>query len=49
MLFTFTNLDNLAFEIEEALQPKNDRAGGSVSRAAKDVRRTDLILDVKHR
>lgn len=44
MLFTFTNLDSLAFEIEEALQPQNDRTGGFVSRVAKDVRRTDLII-----
>ena len=49
MLFTFTNLDSLAFEIEEALQPQNDRTGGFVSRAAKDVRRTDLIIRTSRR
>lgn len=46
MLFTFTNLDSLAFEIEEALQGRGDRAGERVSRKADAVRRADLITDV---
>ena len=45
MLFNFTNLDSLAFEIEEALQATGDRSGDPVTRKAEAVRRTDLILD----
>lgn len=45
MLFTFTNLDNLAFAIEEALQPQNSRTGFSVTRKRDAIRRTDLIIE----
>ncbi len=44
MLFSFTNLDSLAFAIEEALQPPGARPGGRVSRKQAVVRRADLIL-----
>jgi hypothetical protein len=44
MLFTFTNLDSLAFETEEALLPQNDRSGSQVGRKDKAVRRRDLII-----
>jgi len=44
MLFTFTNLDSLAFAIEEALQPHASRPGGEISRKEKAVRRFDLVI-----
>ena len=44
MLFSFTNLDSLAFAIEEALQPPGARPGGQVSRKQAAVRRGDLII-----
>lgn len=42
MLFTFTNLDSLAFEIEEALIPEGEAPRSRVSRKATAVRREDL-------
>jgi hypothetical protein len=44
MLFTFANLDSLAFEIEEALQPVGSRTGVQISRKEEAVRRKDLII-----
>ena len=44
MLFCFTNLDSLAFEIEEALSPEQSRPGGEITRKRAAVRRADLIL-----
>lgn len=44
MLFTFTNLDSLAFYIEEALLPENARTGSQVARKKTAIRRNDLIL-----
>jgi hypothetical protein len=44
MLFSFTNLDSLAFAIEEALRPPGARPGGYVSRKDARVRRADLII-----
>jgi hypothetical protein len=43
-LFTFTNLDSLAFEIEEALLQTTALPDGRISRKATDVRRTDLVI-----
>jgi len=43
-LFTFTNLDSLAFEIEESLLPTTVLPEGRVTRKARDVRRKDLIV-----
>ncbi len=45
MLFTFTNLDSLAFEIQEALLPHDSITGYSVARKRAAVRRSDLIID----
>ncbi len=45
MLYTFTNLDTLAIEIEEALQPSGATSGGRVRRKELLVRRKDLIVD----
>ena len=45
MLFTFTNLDSLAFEIEEALIPADTILDGRGSRKREYVRRTDMIVD----
>jgi hypothetical protein len=44
MLFSFTNLDTLAFEIEEALRPPGSRSGGEVGRKQTAVRRNDLVV-----
>lgn len=44
MLFTFTNLDTLAFSLEEALLPRSYRSE-PISRKRDAVRRTDLIVD----
>jgi hypothetical protein len=44
MLFSFTNLDSLAFAIEEALLPANSRPGAEVTRKRAAVRRTDLVI-----
>jgi hypothetical protein len=43
-LFSFTNLDSLAFEIEEALLPTAPLPEGRVTREASKVRRTDLVV-----
>jgi hypothetical protein len=40
MLFAFTNLDTLAFDIEEALVPHGSRPGGEITRKAAAVRPT---------
>lgn len=44
-LFNFTCLDTMAFQIEEALIPKNTRLDGYAWRTKEDVRRTDLIIE----
>jgi hypothetical protein len=44
MLFTFTNFDNLAFEIEEALIEKNRLPNGRIQKREELVRRKDLIV-----
>ncbi len=44
MLFSFTNLDSLAFAIEEAIQPLHSRPGGEVLRKPEAVRRKDLVV-----
>jgi len=44
MLFSFTNLDSLAFAIEEALQPIGIRTDEQISRKQGAVRRDDLII-----
>ena len=43
-LFSFTNLDSLAFEIEEALLPTTVLPEGRVTRKASKVRRMDLVV-----
>jgi hypothetical protein len=43
-LYNFTNLDSLAFEIEEAIILPKTQPKGRVRRSLKDVRRTDLIV-----
>jgi len=43
-IFNFTNLDNLACEIEEALIPLNTTPDGRATRKKDYVRRTDLIV-----
>ena len=45
MLFAFTNLDNLAFEIEEAMMPTGIQSDAWVWRKRDYVRRTDLLVD----
>jgi hypothetical protein len=45
MIFTFTNLDSLAFEIQEALLPPDSITGYSVTRKKAAVRRSDLIIE----
>jgi hypothetical protein len=48
MLFNFTNLDNLAFAIEEALQPRvRPSSTDYVYRRLSDIRRHDLIIEPK--
>lgn len=44
MLFNFTNLDSLAFEIEEALLPEGTQTGYHISRKEAAVRRRDLMV-----
>lgn len=44
MLFCFTALDDLAVEIEEALQPLNHSDGPSVGREESRIRRKDLVV-----
>jgi hypothetical protein len=44
MLFSFTNLDSLAFALEEALLPVGSRPTNQISRKQTAVRRTDLII-----
>jgi len=44
MLYTFTNLANLAFAIEEALQPLHSNPGGRIYHLDELVRRRDLIV-----
>jgi hypothetical protein len=44
-LFTFTNLDTVAFEIEEALIPTAIKPEGRGARKKEYVRRTDLIIE----
>jgi hypothetical protein len=44
MLFTFTNLDSLAFEIEEARQPLGYRSKSKIRRRGDAIRRKDLII-----
>jgi hypothetical protein len=46
LLFTFTNLDQLACQIEEALLPPNASLSTWVTRPAERVRRPDLIIIV---
>jgi len=50
MLFTFTNYDSLAFQIEEALIPLVPSGGslpdGRIEKKAKTVRRNDLIVEI---
>jgi hypothetical protein len=45
MIFGFSNLDSLAFEIEEALLHPNARTGFSVTRKKAAVDRPDLIIE----
>lgn len=48
-LFSLTNLDSLAIEIEEALQPPGILPEGRVTRKETAVRRRDLIVpDSEH-
>ena len=44
MLFTFTNLDSLAFEVEEALIPAGAQLGTSAMHLDHLIRRRDLVL-----
>ena len=44
MLFTFTNLDSLAFALEEALLPPGARPSGKITRKKDAVRRGDLVI-----
>lgn len=44
MLFSFTNLDSLAFALEEVLQPLGSGPANQISRKQSAVRRTDLII-----
>jgi hypothetical protein len=44
-LLTFTNLDNLAFELQEALLPSNARPIGRIERQLQFIRRHDLIVE----
>jgi hypothetical protein len=44
LLFSFTELDRLACQIEEALLFKNEPAGSSVWRPMNKVRRPDLVI-----
>jgi hypothetical protein len=46
-LFSFTNLDSLAVEIEEALLPPVGFCEGRITRKNEDVRRKDLIVAKK--
>jgi hypothetical protein len=43
-LFSLTNLDSLAVEIEEALVPHGELPEGRISRKAEAIRRKDLIV-----
>lgn len=43
MLFTFTNLERLAFQIEEAINPYNYESQFKVGKSSSQVRRSDLI------
>jgi hypothetical protein len=45
MLFSFANLDNIAFEIEEALHTELNGQENFIFRSRPLIRRTDLILD----
>jgi hypothetical protein len=45
MLFNFTNLDSLAFSIEEALQSEGSRTDSYVWRKESAVTRHDLVID----
>jgi hypothetical protein len=45
LLFTFTNLDQLACQIEEATLPENVRLETWISRAADRIRRPDLVVE----
>ena len=49
MLFTFTNLDALAGEIEEALLPGHAPGDGTVTRLAEVSRRPDLWVGARRR
>jgi hypothetical protein len=44
-LYSFSNLDKLAFEIEEALLPHVPTEHGRINRHRGDVRRHDLIVE----